>query len=225
MPIHPPHFNHRTPSPSILREPIVRDSDVTLRIPGTEDLAYLMSIDWDAYPEKRWPGDMFCRTATRFCYLAEVRGTDKRVSQIAGYVVFTDRGAKPLTTVNSQLSIVNSQLPPAFEHRITINRLTVKEDLRKRGIGRKLLEILLRPECPATHLQTDVLESNLPAQLFLQSLGFRAAPVNRLFRTRNALAEWEQLYRFVRPAGGYSSPNDPVEAGSYSNAEVGISKL
>lgn len=80
--------------------------------------------------------------------------------------------------------------------RLHVLNLAVDHSVRRRGVGTALLAYLVR-KLNATRrvrITADVRETNLPAQLFLQNVGFRAVNVLRSFYFDTD----EDAYRFVR---------------------------
>jgi ribosomal-protein-alanine N-acetyltransferase len=77
--------------------------------------------------------------------------------------------------------VVGYMLYELPQTRIRITNFAVEPDLWRQGIGRVMAEKLTGKLSPArrTAVRLEIRESNLPAQLFFHSLGFRAVNVLR----------------------------------------------
>lgn len=163
---------------------LIDDRQVDLRALTSDDLAYVLEIDWAANPHDKWPGEHFCTTFTRRCIVVEFSQTSTQVAAVVGYIVVSIRDQTPIGK-------------DAY-----VLRLAVHEKARRLGVGRLLLSVLTEPKKSKEEQPTfarvliDAAETNLDGQLFLKACGFKAELRGH-------------LYHFSRPAGGW--PCDECE--------------
>lgn len=137
------------------------DRGVELRPMCAEDLDQVTAI------EKRNFRDAWTRRA----FLAEMAASPTSQPLVA---VYEDR-------------IIGYVVPWFVADELQIANLAIHEDFRRRGLGRLLLarvfEAAQRRGCRKAHLE--VRRSNLIAQQFYQSLGFRETGVRRNYYNQN----------------------------------------
>lgn len=88
----------------------------------------------------------------------------------------------------------------ASASKIKIVSFVVDEGDRRRGVGRKLMELLVSSlNKKRNKVELSVSEYNLTAQLFLKSMGFKAVSVSR---DQSGSSEYKFLYKFSEMVGG-----------------------
>ncbi len=87
--------------------------------------------------------------------------------------------------------------------RLHILNMAVAADMRRRGIGRQLLEYKIAhlPKMRRTSLTLEVRESNVAAQLFFRSAGFKATSVLRGFYDETDEDAYLFAYRVAECSG------------------------
>lgn len=96
------------------------------------------------------------------------------------------------------VTIVGFAVTHSDAQEIFLERLGVDPDFRREGVGRALVERLIKRlvRGPQSRLSLTVRERNLGAQLFYRSIGFRAVKVRRDYYLRPV----EDAYEMCLPA-------------------------
>lgn len=91
-------------------------------------------------------------------------------------------------------AIYGYQVYELYKAKIVLLNIAVAEDCRRRGVGRRMVEELIKKLSPARRRQivADVRETNLPAQRFFSSLGFAVRKI-----CAGRFDGGEDAYRFV----------------------------
>ncbi len=94
-------------------------------------------------------------------------------------------------------AIVGFALASIYENFLELTHLMIHPDHRELGLGRKLLDTVTACmlNLKRTSVLTNVRETNLTAQLFLRSCGFRAMRVNRGFYNDTEEDNYQLEYR------------------------------
>lgn len=87
--------------------------------------------------------------------------------------------------------------------RLHLISLAVAGDVRRRGVGRQLIEKLQAklPRGDRQRITTEVRETNLAAQLFFRELGFKATDILENRYSDSAEAAYYMQYRALVPVG------------------------
>ncbi|MGC8492511.1 MAG: ribosomal protein S18-alanine N-acetyltransferase [Syntrophobacteraceae bacterium] len=118
--------------------------EITVAAPAESDLPTILAIELDSQPEP-WTEKSFREELGRkSLFVARIRG------KIAGYICFW--------CVSDEVQILN---------------VAVREDFRRKGIARKLIEFALGSCRQATLATLEVRKSNRAARGLYESLGFR----------------------------------------------------
>ena len=138
------------------------------------DLPEVLVIELRSFGDGRWDAEEFeCYLRNRGCFaMVAIYGGD-----VVGYIVYKRMKIRELWLLN----------------------LAVHPDHRRRGVARRLIEALkekLRPE-RRTRIVEKVRETNLAAQLFFRSQGFRAVGVERRAFEDTGEAAYVMEYRCV----------------------------
>jgi len=107
--------------------------------------------------------------------------------------------------------IVGFMVYELFKRRIYVLKFATASNWRRRGVGSQMLSELKRKLTPQrrTRIALEVRETNLPAQLFFQTLGFRAVSVLRDFYEDTHEDAFAFQYK-VGPGGSKWHPRNRV---------------
>jgi ribosomal-protein-alanine N-acetyltransferase len=94
------------------------------------------------------------------------------------------------------------------KHRLHILNFAVHDRARRRGVGTQMVKKLISKlsHDRRSRIQLEIRETNLPAQLFFRSLGFRATSVLRQFYEDTPEDAYLMQYRYSAAAASASEP-------------------
>ncbi len=120
------------------------DLEITIAAPAESDIPTILAIEHDSQPEP-WSEKSFREELGRHSlFVARIR------EEIAGYICFW--------CVSDEVQILN---------------VAVRQDFRRKGIARKLIEFAIGSGRQATLATLEVRKSNRAARSLYESLGFR----------------------------------------------------
>jgi ribosomal-protein-alanine N-acetyltransferase len=104
--------------------------------------------------------------------------------------------------------IVGFMVYELHKHRLHILNFAVHEELRRRGIGSQMAKKLITKlsQDRRSRIMLEIRETNLPAQLFFRSLGFRAVSVLREFYEDTPEDAYLMQYRYSAAAAEQQQP-------------------
>jgi ribosomal-protein-alanine N-acetyltransferase len=105
--------------------------------------------------------------------------------------------------------IVGFMVYELHKHRLHILNFAVHEELRRRGIGSQMAKKLITKlsQDRRSRIMLEIRETNLPAQLFFRSLGFRAVSVLREFYEDTPEDAYLMQYRYSAAAAEQQQPS------------------
>jgi ribosomal-protein-alanine N-acetyltransferase len=104
--------------------------------------------------------------------------------------------------------VVGFMVYELHKHRLHILNFAVSENFRRRGIGRQMTKKLIaKLSCDRrSRIMLEIRETNLPAQLFFRTLGFRAVSVLREFYEDTPEDAYLMQYRYSTSGAAEAFP-------------------
>ena len=108
--------------------------------------------------------------------------------------------------------VVGFMIYELHKNRLHILNFSVHEQFRRRGIGSQMIRKLVSKLSPQRRnkIMLEVRETNLPAQLFFRTLGFRAVSVLRQFYEDTPEDAYLMQYRYNAAAAAAELENHPT---------------